>query len=218
HHVQAFPGPQLKKLIFAEGLLAKLVQAGYRVKGANAYLSNYENLIASRKYRHSATTLTLLGAGLPLASVEELRQGKAVYQDITNEMAAALESDVPIISPCQAGKNLAQITQQHHFTLYEYFQTDRYGHKQDWQMAEKIVRYIDELLWGFWREAAGDCTLLLVSDHGNFEDLSVKTHTINKVPLLLMGPASRKLAEQITDFSSVAQTIFSVMQGERENG
>ncbi|MDX1740430.1 MAG: peptidase, partial [Rhodothermales bacterium] len=38
-------------------------------------------------------------------------------------------------------------------------------------------------------------TLLLTSDHGNLEDLSVKTHTRNPVPFVALGPAAHDFAE-----------------------
>jgi len=213
HHVAAFPGPQLAKIIGEQGILLRLQQQGYSVTSANAYLSDYFHLVASRKRRHSATTLAILGAGLALRSVEDIKAGQAVYQDITNEMLLRLGiDDVPIINPWQAGINLAKLVKQHNFTLYEYFQTDRSGHKQDWLKAESIVKHLDGLLCGFWHECQTDCTLILASDHGNFEDLSVKTHTLNQVPVLIAGNKSREIALKITDLASVTPAILSVMQ------
>lgn len=213
HHVAAFPGPQLAKIIAEQGLLMKLQQQGYAVTSANAYLSDYFSLIASRRRRHSATTLAILGAGLPLRSIADLKAGQAVYQDITNETLPKFGiNDVPAIDSWQAGKNLAKIVKQHNFTLYEYFQTDRIGHKQDWLKAELIIEHLDRLLCGFWQECRTDCTLILASDHGNFEDLSVKTHTLNQVPVLIAGYKSREIALQIIDLTSITPAILSVMQ------
>jgi len=212
-HVSAFPGPQLAKIIAAQGILLQLVQRGYSVTSANAYLDNYFQLVASRKRRHSATTLAILGAGLALRSGEDIKNGQAVYQDITNELLPSLgRDDIPVINPWQAGINLGKLVRQHNFTLYEYFQTDRSGHKQDWLKAETIVKHLDGLLCGFWQECHRDCTLILTSDHGNFEDFSVKTHTLNHVPVLIAGNKSGEIARQITDLASITPAILSVMQ------
>ncbi len=213
HHVPAFPGPQLAKLIAGQGLLMQLRQQGYRVTSANAYRTDYRQLAAQRRRRYSVTTLTILGAGLPLRSLDDLAAGLAVYQDITNDMLLEFKSpEIPVIEPAQAGKNLANLVKQHDLTIYEYFQTDRAGHKQDWLKAQQILQDINGLLDGFWSEAQGECTLILTSDHGNFEDLSVKTHTLNAVPVLISGPGCRDIAVRITDLTSVTPAIMSVMQ------
>lgn len=213
HHVAAFPGPQLAKIIAQHGILMQLQQQGYAVTSANAYMSNYFSLVASRKRRHSATTLAILGAGLPLRSIDDLKAGQAVYQDITNEMLFRFGiNDVQVIDPWQAGGNLAKLVKTHDLTLYEYFQTDRIGHKQNWLKAEMIIKELDGLLCGFWQACQGECTLILTSDHGNFEDLSVKTHTLNRVPVLIAGDKSRELALKITDLTSITPAILSVMQ------
>jgi 2,3-bisphosphoglycerate-independent phosphoglycerate mutase len=213
HHVSAFPGPQLAKIIAEHGILRQLQQQGYGVTSANAYLSDYFQLVASRKRRHSATTLAILGAGLSLRSIEDIKSGQAIYQDITNEMLGSFGiTDIPVIDPWQAGVNLAKLVKQYDLTLFEYFQTDRIGHKQNWLKAELIIKDLDGLLCGFWQACQGDCTLILTSDHGNFEDLSVKTHTLNQVPLLIVGAKCREIARQITDLTSITPAILSVMQ------
>lgn len=216
HHVQAFPGPQLAKIIAEHGILMQLQQQGYGVTSANAYSPDYFELVAKRRRRHSVTTLTILGAGLFLRSFAELKKGQAVYQDITNEMLSACH--IPVISARQAGINLAKIVKKHDLTIYEYFQTDHIGHKQNWLKAKQIVQDLNGLLCGFWQEAHGDCTMVLTSDHGNFEDLSVKTHTLNDVPILIVGQGCQKIAVQITDLTSVTPAILSVMQeGDERN-
>ena len=43
-------------------------------------------------------------------------------------------------------------------------------------------------------------TLVVTSDHGNVEDLSVKTHTYNPVPLIVSGPHAAQFNE-ITDLT-----------------
>lgn len=216
HHVQAFPGPQLAKIIAEQGVLMQLQQQGYGVTSANAYSPDYFELVAKRRRRHSVTTLNILSAGLFLRSFAELKEGQAVYQDITNDMLSACH--IPVISARQAGINLAKIVKKHDFTMYEYFQTDRIGHKQNWLKAEQIVQDLNDLLCCFWQEAHGDCTLILTSDHGNFEDLSVKTHTLNDVPVLIIGQRCQKIAVQITDLTSVTPAILSVMQeGDERN-
>lgn len=40
---------------------------------------------------------------------------------------------------------------------------------------------------------------MITSDHGNIEDLSVKTHTRHPVPLVVYGGSHREFAAQLSD-------------------
>ncbi|HWQ62357.1 MAG TPA: metalloenzyme, partial [Negativicutes bacterium] len=187
-HILGFPGPALAAIIAEHGLMRELAAAGFSVTSANMYTADYMELVARRQRRHSVTTFTILGAGLPLRSKREMAAGEAVYQDITNEMLPRFGvTDVPPVSPAEAGHRLADLARSHDFTMFEYFQTDRQGHKHDWALAEKIVAVLDGFLTAI-HQAAQDILVVITSDHGNFEDFSVKTHTTNPVPTILLGP------------------------------
>ena len=211
-HILGFPGPTLAKIIAEHGILRELATAGLRVAAANMYTANYMELVARRKRRHSVTTLTILGAGLQLRSTAEMAAGEAVYQDVTNEMLPLFGVEgVPPVSPAEAGRRLAALAARHHFTMFEYFQTDRQGHKHDWAAAEKIVSVLNGFLTAV-RAAAGDTLVIITSDHGNFEDLSVKTHTTNKVPTILLGPGCCAVAERIGDLTDIKPAVMAYLK------
>ena len=215
-HILGFPGPALAAIIAEHGLLRELAAAGLSVTSANMYTADYMDLVARRQRRHSVTTLTILGAGLPLRSRCEMAAGGAVYQDITNEMLPRFGvTDVPPITPEAAGRRLAELARRHSFTMFEYFQTDRQGHKNDWAQAEKIVATLDGFLSEV-REAARGTLVLITSDHGNFEDFSVKTHTTNFVPTILFGPGCREVAAAIRDLTDIKPAIIAYLK-EGEN-
>lgn len=211
-HILGFPGPVLAKIIAEHGILGELAEAGLSVTSANMYTANYMELVAKRKRRHSVTTLTILGAGLPLRSPVDMAAGEAVYQDITNEMLPQFGvEDIPVVSPREAGRRLAALAARHHFTMFEYFQTDRQGHKHDWNAAEKIVSVLNDFLAAV-REAARDVLVIITSDHGNFEDLSAKTHTTNPVPTILLGPGCRTVAERIGDLTDIKPAVIAYLK------
>ncbi|MCE5286752.1 MAG: alkaline phosphatase family protein [Pelosinus sp.] len=216
HHVHAFPGPKLTGMIKEHGLMKELSCQGYKVTSANMYTPDYMELVARRKRRHSASTLLILTAGLQLRSVAEMQNGHAVYQDITNEMLPAFGvENIPVIPPGLAGQRLVSIAQEYHFTLFEYFQTDRVGHKQNWAAAEKMVGVLDEFLGAIYNARTEDMLVIVTSDHGNFEDFSVKTHTHNKVPALLFGKEGYAIADSIQDLTHIKPAILSVLKGMR---
>lgn len=216
-HVHAFPGPRLTELIKEYGMMKELLTEGYKVTSANMYTPDYMELVAKRKRRHSATTLLVLTAGLPLRSVAELEQGKAVYQDITNEMLPLLGvENIPVIAPDLAGRRLAALAEQHDFTLFEYFQTDRAGHKMNWPAAEKIVGELDEFLGALYHAMPQDMLVIVTSDHGNFEDFSVKTHTYNKVPAMFFGERGMAITDEIQDLTHIKPAILRVLKGMKQ--
>lgn len=216
-HILGFPGPELAGVIAAHGIIGDLRAAGLSATSANMYTADYMELVARRQRRHSVTTLTILGGGLPLRSPAEMAAGEAVYQDITNAMLPRFGvTDVPTVSAGVAGRRLAALAGKHHFTMFEYFQTDRQGHKHDWAEAEKIVAVLDGFLAAVY-EAAGDTLVIVTSDHGNFEDFSVKTHTRNAVPTILFGPGCREAAAGIRDLTDIKPAIMTYL-GVAEEG
>ncbi|WP_425061227.1 2,3-bisphosphoglycerate-independent phosphoglycerate mutase [Sporomusa carbonis] len=211
-HVQAFPGPQLSQLIANNNIMKKLREHGLLSTSANMYLPDYFELVAKRKRRHSAITLAVLSTGLALRSLNELSDGEAVYQDITNEMLPAFGvNNIPVQNPAQAGYNLVNISRKYSFTIFEYFQTDRAGHKQDWNFAQKIIGILDEFIRAVYERLPADTLLIITSDHGNFEDLTVKSHTFNKVPLIALGCEAQAAVSGITDLTGIAPNILKVL-------
>ena len=212
-HILGFPGPALAKIIADHGMMRELAEQGFSVTSANMYTPNYQELVAQRKRRHSVTTLTAMGAGQKLRSLTEMAAGQAVYQDITNESLPQFGvENVPQIAPAVAGQRLAALAKHYRFTLFEYFQTDRYGHKKDWEAAKRIACVLDEFL-GAVRQATPDNMLVVVtSDHGNFEDFSVKTHTDNPVPLIAWGPDCRRFVLRIKDLTDIKGAIIDYLK------
>jgi 2,3-bisphosphoglycerate-independent phosphoglycerate mutase len=216
-HILGFPGPELAGIIAANGIMRELAAAGMSVTSANMYTTDYMELVARRKRRHSVTTLTILGAGAPLRSLAEMAAGEAVYQDITNEMLPRFGVEgVPPVSPAEAGRRLASLAARHRFTMFEYFQTDRQGHKNDWTEAAKIVATLDGFLTAV-HEAAKDILVLITSDHGNFEDFTTKTHTLNPVPTILFGPGCREAAAAIRRLTDIKPAIVAYLKEGEEN-
>lgn len=218
HHVQAFPGPQLAAIISESGLMGCLKKKGLTVTSANMYTPNYLELVAARKRRHSVTTLLTLAAGERLRSLPDMLSSQAVYQDITNEMLAELGVTASPVTPTEAGRRLVGIAASHHFTLFEYFQTDRYGHKQNWQKAEVVLAILDEFLMSVYQSRPADMLVVISSDHGNFEDFSVKTHTLNLVPGLFFGRGAAHFGSGLHDLADVAPAIEAYFEREVRYG
>ena len=120
--------------------------------------------------------------------MEDLRAGRAVSHDLTNSFLRDMGVDVPLRPPAESARILAAIARQADFTLFEFILTDMIGHSRDMNAAQEVVQRLDILLQEVLsRLDLNETTVLLTSDHGNFEDLSTKRHSMNLVPTCVWG-------------------------------
>lgn len=212
-HQRGFPGPTLRKILGEHGVFTRLKEKGLSGTFANAYRPSFFSRLQAGDHRYfSATTVMVLQANLPFRSLDELKRGQALYQDIDHSLLKkGGEAQLPIISPYEAGKRLARLSEGYDFTLFEFFLTDMVGHAQNWEEAGKIVTRLDNFLAGILQYLNLEETFfLLTSDHGNFEDLNIHTHTHHPVPVLMLGPGRGTLARHIHDLSSIVPAMLDL--------
>jgi len=210
-HVTAYPTPTLRTLLASRGVFVRLGEAGVSTALANAYTDAYFVAVASRRLRHAAVTLNALQAGVRIRGLEDLRAGQAVFHDLTNTGLRRHGIDVPEVTPKDAGRQLAEISSTHAFTLFEFFQTDLAGHGRAGDPIE-VVERLDALLGGILDAADLRETLVLVtSDHGNLEDGGTRAHTLNPVPALLIGAGRRDLAPRLRAITDVAPACVDLL-------
>ncbi|MBM7615934.1 alkaline phosphatase family protein [Alkaliphilus hydrothermalis] len=217
HHLNGFPTPTLKKILMEHSVFKQLKDKGYKVTNANAYTTEYLTYmgkIKGVKWGISATTVATMAADIPFRVEEELINKKAVYQDIINEVMIH-EWQIPAesLTPHEAGGILAKIVADHHFTLFEYFQTDIAGHRQNKEKAIEIIERLDQFIGGILDKINLEETLVIItSDHGNIEDLSIKTHTMNPVPTMLVGKSAEVIKDDIKDLTDITPAIVKVLE------
>ena len=68
---------------------------------------------------------------------------------------------------------------------------------------------LDQFLAGLLAALPSGSSLVLSSDHGNFEDSSSRMHTRNPVPLLVWGRDRDRLLERIDDMPDVTPALVS---------
>ncbi len=170
---------------------------------------------AARRYRPSASTVAVLAAGLPFRTFADLAAGRAVYHDLDHHTLAAVPEPVAAVTPEEAGRRAAAIAQGYDFTMFEHFLTDMAGHSQDMARAVQVLENLDRFLGALLAGLDPDRHLLiLISDHGNLEDLAVKTHTANPVPGICWGAGAGPAAARLRDLTDVAPTVLAVLEGE----
>lgn len=177
---------------------------------ANAYPKVFFDYVNSGRSRLSVTTLTCRLSGIRLNKVTEVRSGKALTAELTNERwNQRLGYKLKVIKPKTAARHLLRISENYKFTLYEYYLTDHLGHLRLANEFEKIFSEVDEFLQTLLNEVdSNKMTLVICSDHGNIEDMSVKTHTRNPAITITAGKSAKKIAETVTDISQVKNAII----------
>ena len=79
-----------------------------------------------------------------------------------------------------------------------------------------LARFIRALLGKLDLERS---TVILTSDHGNIEDLSVRNHTLNPVPTIVWGRHREHIAPRIRSLTDITPAIVDVLtKGFETNG
>ncbi len=207
-HIEGFPPPALKKLIEHENVFSKLHALGKRCTFANCYLNIDPANIPPR--RQSVTTVMTLSALGRVRSNAELNDGRAVCHDITRSTMHTRGYVGELVRPETAAEHLIAIAEENDFTLFEHFLTDRAGHSGDMELARKYLGTLEQFVSAASRFADQPNRLfLLSSDHGNIEDLSVRTHTCNPVPLVAIGQQAEHF-QTVNNLCDVTSSIIDL--------
>lgn len=209
-HFGPFPYSTTIPIIAEKNILKHYKDKNKKAFFANAYPQVFFDYINSGKTRLSTTALSCRLTDIKLNTVSEVRKGKALTAEITNERwNKKLNYHLREIKPETGARRLLRLAAQNDFTLYEFFLTDHLGHGRIADEFDKIYKNIDKFLLTVLSEInKSEITLVICSDHGNFEDLSIKTHTKNPALTITAGLNARSLAENISDLSDIKPSII----------
>ena len=206
----------LKPVVEAHSIFAQLTGNGQSldVALANAFPQRFFDYLAGPRRRMVAGMYAAMTAGVRFRDIDDLREGTAVSTDITAERWAEIgHPDAPVIPPYEAGLQLARVADAHDFTLFEYFLTDKAGHERSREMARRVLRDVDALLRGVYDGIDRGRTLVIVtSDHGNFEEIGIKTHTRHPVPAILFGRRRGFPTDGLRSLSHLVPAIRSFLR------
>ena len=210
YHKQGFPNQALLEIIRTKSVFLQLKSLGIE---PNIFANTYTNrFFESRPRWISATTAAVEAAELQFNTLEDLHAGRSLFHDFTNRSLIERSEKADIRTPEEAANVLANIVANHRFTLYEYFMTDKAGHAQDFDAARSILialgKFITQLLS---RIDLAKTTVVLTSDHGNIEDLSTRSHTLNQVPTMVWGLYRETAKQRITSLVDITPTIVSLL-------
>lgn len=213
-HLFGFPNRKLQEVIMEKSLLKRARDAGLRPAFINAFRPRFFELGDEvwTRLRMSVTTWVNHAAGLPFFTLDDVAAGQSIYQDFTNGELVDQGFNVPRFTPEKAGEILAERSRDFDLLLYEYFRTDAAGHSQDMEKAAEEIRRLERFLESFLSNADLENTLVVLSsDHGNIEDLSVRGHTRNPALTLLWGKGAKAASKAMTTIMDVPEVLMKVL-------
>ena len=177
---------------------------------ANAYPKVFFDYLDSGRSRLSVTALTCKLTGIKFNNVSNVRSGKALTAELTNERwNQRLGYKLKVIQSKTAARRLLRIADNYKFTLYEYYLSDHLGHLRLADEFEKLFSELDEFLLTLLSEIdSKKTTLIICSDHGNIEDISIKTHTRNPALTISAGKSASAIAETVTDITQIKNALI----------
>ncbi|MCB0732194.1 MAG: metalloenzyme [Ignavibacteriae bacterium] len=210
-HFGPFPHSMLIPIIREQNIFKSFKKKKKKVAFANAYPKVFFDYIESGKKRLSVTSLSCQLSKVPLRTAADLRKGNAISAEIDNEVwVNKLGYSLPIIKPETAGKRLLKLASENHFTLFEYFLTDHLGHGRNIDSLEDRLNVLDKFLLYIFENLPDEFTLLICSDHGNLEYISIKTHTLNPSLTISAGKYAEKIKNRITNLSHIKDAILEL--------
>jgi hypothetical protein len=209
-HYGPYPNQQLREMLLQDNLFKTLLDAGQPVAYANAYPTRFLDRLKRGKGRLSANTQAAYLSNLKIRSSEDLRQGRAVSAFLSNDFWPEPDFELPPLTARQAGQQFARLAQEHTLTFFEFWYSDWLGHKQKRAESLQVLPMLDDYLAGILDELDLNRSLLLVvSDHGNFEDWTTAKHTKNPALTMLAGAGFEKLVLQLHSLLDIKPALMS---------
>lgn len=206
-HFGPFPHSEIKPLLKKKSIFHKVLEMGKKPHFLNAYPDLFFKK-SEKRNRWSCTTLMTRSAGVRLNRLEDVVEGRAVTAEIIQSAwRSKLRLDVPEIEPEEASGRMLRALKKYDLVLFEYYLTDKAGHEQDPKMAHRVLTILDRFISEILDNLDEKDTLVFCSDHGNLEDLSIKTHTRNPVPLFVKGNT-----EPFKDAKSILDVTPGIME------
>lgn len=209
-HFGPFPFSTLHPIIEKENIFKYLEQHNNKTMFANAFPSIFFDYLKEGKRRLSVTSLSCILSNIPLCGYDELKNGDALSAEIDNHRwVNKLKYNLPIIEPELAAERLLKLGKRYNFVLFEYFYSDHLGHGRLNDDFLTIFKTLDRFLFFLLTNYSDDTTIIICSDHGNLEDMSIKTHTLNPALTIAAGKNSNLAKDSIKGINDFKNYIIN---------
>ncbi len=228
-HKDSYPDKLMRKVIKENNIFSRLKKERFNVQFLNAYpdcshfytsahvrIGDDGELRFSSAFQYqfrstlSVTTCMMLSSHMLPFSEKDILRERALYHDFSNESLIQKGSHLPRFTPEKAAEIIFNTSRNYDMVLYEFFQTDMFGHGFEIDECIDLIRKLNRLvkrLISFLNKE--EDTLLITSDHGNLEDTTTQFHTTNPVPLIAWGRKSDELRDNIKKLIDVTPVIVN---------
>lgn len=216
-HYGPKPNQAVRDILDQGNLFKSVIELGGRATLLNAYPPRYFENIASGHRLYSSIPYAVASAGIDLQTAQDLQEGQAFSADFTGVGWSQQPGfpPGPVYDAEQAGVQIGQVAVDFELSWFDYWASDFAGHRQDFEAAVAMMETLDAMLRGLvesWRPS--DSLVVISSDHGNMEDMSVRGHTENPVPGLVIGPPALRLpfAAGLRDLTDFAPAVLHAIR------
>jgi 2,3-bisphosphoglycerate-independent phosphoglycerate mutase len=219
-HMSGYPFKRLREWVEADNIYLQFKRKGWKATFANSYTEEYLARPATQRGWVSVTTAAIRSLGEPLRYLEDLKAGLAVYHDLTRRTLKRFIPEIEEITPEQAARHMWGIAKDYDLVIHEFFLSDRAGHKHDPDLVSYVVETYDRFLGELVRLRPEHDTVVLVSDHGNSEDLRIPVHTDNPVPTLIIGDVGAVDAQKVPgwDLTCIVPLMHRLVERQKGRG
>ncbi|VAX22189.1 Phosphoglyceromutase [hydrothermal vent metagenome] len=210
-HFGPYAHSRLKPLIKEKNIFQSFKDMELKISFANAFPQVFFDYINSGKTRINVTSVMSMDSKMRFNDINDLKKENAISAEITNRRwVEKLNYDITIIKPEKAAQRLLNIASKNDFTLFEYFHSDHVGHGRLASEKEQLLSDLDQYLYYILTNIDKKITLLICSDHGNLEDMSVKGHTLNPALGISAGNNAEYLMRNITHLYDIKPAIMEL--------
>jgi hypothetical protein len=215
-HYGPKPNAAIAAILSEDNLFRQVLRRGGNAALLNAYPPRYFEGIRSGHRLPSAIPLAAASAGLRLRTADDLVTGQALAADFTGEGWAGQPGfpPGPVYNGGEAGALAARLSLEHDLAWFDYWLSDYAGHRASLGEAVRLLAAFDRVLGGLIQAWADRQDLIVItSDHGNLEEYGRRGHTLNPVPLILIGPRPLResFVDGLTDLVGVAPAILRTL-------
>lgn len=213
-HYGPKPDPDIRRIIAEDNFFKQTLKHNRTAALVEAYPPRWHQALARGRILPSSYQDAALAAGLPIMGEKDLRAGAALSGDWTGEgwHSQLGYNDTPVLTPYEAGTRLVEIARQYDFAFFSHWLTDVIGHRGTIDEGVKLLRTFDQVMAGIldhWDDSEG--LVIITSDHGNIEAIGDRKHTENDVPTVIIGRASARHAENLTNLTHLVPMMSQVL-------
>ena len=189
-HYGPKPDRETRAIIARHSYFKRLTRRGLCARLLTAYPPGLLRDFARGKTLPSSIQQAALESGQAHYGLQDLLSRRALTAEWTTESwrRHLRIPGLPRYSAREAGRLLSRLARQCDFAFHSHWLSDRIGHRGPFERGVGLLQDFDQVLSGALEEwdLARDL-IIVVSDHGNMEDLSSRHHTLNDVPTLIVG-------------------------------